>query len=92
METLAKEFQEKTAPRLQKYLVLKSWWAANYVSSTSRAYPLPPCVLAAHSPPSSAPAPTSHPPAGERLVGRVCLPSRQDSPHGEQQLLCHGKG
>uniref|UniRef100_A0A8C9CDZ0 Carnitine O-palmitoyltransferase 1, muscle isoform n=1 Tax=Phocoena sinus TaxID=42100 RepID=A0A8C9CDZ0_PHOSS len=32
MEMLAKEFQEKTAPRLQKYLVLKSWWAANYVS------------------------------------------------------------
>uniref|UniRef100_A0A8C0CPH5 Carnitine O-palmitoyltransferase 1, muscle isoform n=1 Tax=Balaenoptera musculus TaxID=9771 RepID=A0A8C0CPH5_BALMU len=32
METLAKEFQEKTAPRLQKYLVLKSWWATNYVS------------------------------------------------------------
>ncbi|XP_053055573.1 carnitine O-palmitoyltransferase 1, muscle isoform isoform X1 [Acinonyx jubatus] len=32
METLAKEFQDKTAPRLQKYLVLKSWWATNYVS------------------------------------------------------------
>uniref|UniRef100_A0A8C9DGS4 Carnitine O-palmitoyltransferase 1, muscle isoform n=1 Tax=Prolemur simus TaxID=1328070 RepID=A0A8C9DGS4_PROSS len=32
MEILAKEFQDKTAPRLQKYLVLKSWWAANYVS------------------------------------------------------------
>eukprot|EP00069_Balaena_mysticetus_P000551 bmy_14611T0 len=32
MEMLAKEFQEKTAPRLQKYLVLKSWWATNYVS------------------------------------------------------------
>uniref|UniRef100_A0A4X1UIB5 Carnitine O-palmitoyltransferase 1, muscle isoform n=1 Tax=Sus scrofa TaxID=9823 RepID=A0A4X1UIB5_PIG len=31
-EMLAKEFQEKTAPRLQKYLVLKSWWATNYVS------------------------------------------------------------
>nr|XP_023398077.1 carnitine O-palmitoyltransferase 1, muscle isoform isoform X1 [Loxodonta africana] len=31
-ETLAKEFQDKTAPRLQKYLVLKSWWATNYVS------------------------------------------------------------
>uniref|UniRef100_A0A673UN15 Carnitine O-palmitoyltransferase 1, muscle isoform n=1 Tax=Suricata suricatta TaxID=37032 RepID=A0A673UN15_SURSU len=30
METLAKEFQDKTAPRLQKYLVLKSWWATNY--------------------------------------------------------------
>nr|XP_045008500.1 carnitine O-palmitoyltransferase 1, muscle isoform isoform X3 [Jaculus jaculus] len=32
METLAKEFQDKIAPRLQKYLVLKSWWATNYVS------------------------------------------------------------
>lgn len=32
MEVLAKEFQDKTAPRLQKYLVLKSWWATNYVS------------------------------------------------------------
>ncbi|XP_058529482.1 carnitine O-palmitoyltransferase 1, muscle isoform isoform X2 [Ochotona princeps] len=32
METLAKEFQDKTAPRLQKYLVFKSWWATNYVS------------------------------------------------------------
>ncbi|XP_036167239.1 carnitine O-palmitoyltransferase 1, muscle isoform isoform X2 [Myotis myotis] len=32
MEILAKEFQDKTAPRLQKYLVLKSWWATNYVS------------------------------------------------------------
>ncbi|XP_043824790.1 carnitine O-palmitoyltransferase 1, muscle isoform isoform X2 [Dromiciops gliroides] len=32
MEVLAKDFQEKTAPRLQKYLVLKSWWATNYVS------------------------------------------------------------
>lgn len=34
METLAKEFQDKTAPRLQKYLVFKSWWATNYVSVT----------------------------------------------------------
>ncbi|ELW49003.1 Carnitine O-palmitoyltransferase 1, muscle isoform [Tupaia chinensis] len=32
MEALAKEFQDKTAPRLQKYLILKSWWATNYVS------------------------------------------------------------
>ncbi|KAM6216558.1 carnitine O-palmitoyltransferase 1, muscle isoform 2-T2 [Rhynchocyon petersi] len=32
MEMLAKEFQDNTAPRLQKYLVLKSWWAPNYVS------------------------------------------------------------
>ncbi|KAM6292920.1 LOW QUALITY PROTEIN: carnitine O-palmitoyltransferase 1, muscle isoform [Porphyrio hochstetteri] len=32
METLAREFQEQTAPRLQKYLILKSWWTTNYVS------------------------------------------------------------
>ncbi|KAM8820196.1 carnitine O-palmitoyltransferase 1, muscle isoform [Eudromia elegans] len=32
MEALAKDFQERTAPRLQKYLVLKSWWSTNYVS------------------------------------------------------------
>nr|XP_056701967.1 carnitine O-palmitoyltransferase 1, muscle isoform [Euleptes europaea] len=32
MEALAKEFQKQTAPRLQKYLILKSWWATNYVS------------------------------------------------------------
>ncbi|XP_029817544.1 carnitine O-palmitoyltransferase 1, muscle isoform-like, partial [Manacus vitellinus] len=32
MEALAKEFQEKTAPRLQRYLRLKSWWTTNYVS------------------------------------------------------------
>ncbi|XP_077196698.1 carnitine O-palmitoyltransferase 1, muscle isoform isoform X2 [Paroedura picta] len=32
MEALAREFQKKEAPRLQKYLVLKSWWATNYVS------------------------------------------------------------
>ncbi|XP_014380535.1 carnitine O-palmitoyltransferase 1, muscle isoform isoform X2 [Alligator sinensis] len=32
MEVLAQDFQNYTAPRLQKYLVLKSWWATNYVS------------------------------------------------------------
>ncbi|XP_061493933.1 carnitine O-palmitoyltransferase 1, muscle isoform [Rhineura floridana] len=32
MEALALDFQQQTAPRLQKYLVLKSWWATNYVS------------------------------------------------------------
>lgn len=31
-EALAKDFQDKMAPRLQKYLILKSWWATNYVS------------------------------------------------------------
>ncbi|XP_069485554.1 carnitine O-palmitoyltransferase 1, muscle isoform [Ambystoma mexicanum] len=32
MEMLAKEFKKDDAPRLQKYLLLKSWWATNYVS------------------------------------------------------------
>ncbi|XP_074832845.1 carnitine O-palmitoyltransferase 1, muscle isoform isoform X2 [Carettochelys insculpta] len=32
MEVLARAFQQRTAPRLQSYLVLKSWWATNYVS------------------------------------------------------------
>ncbi|XP_039617441.1 carnitine O-palmitoyltransferase 1, muscle isoform [Polypterus senegalus] len=32
METLAEEFKKNPAPRLQKYLLLKSWWAPNYVS------------------------------------------------------------
>ena len=32
MESLVKEFQTHVGPRLQKYLVLKSWWATNYVS------------------------------------------------------------
>ncbi|KAM7178447.1 carnitine O-palmitoyltransferase 1, muscle isoform 1-T9 [Macrochelys suwanniensis] len=32
MEVLAQAFQQHTAPRLQKYLLLKSWWATNYVS------------------------------------------------------------
>lgn len=90
METLAKEFEEKTAPRLQKYLVLKSWWATNYVSSTSWAHPHPPCVLAAHTPPS-APTLTSHPPLGERLVGGVRLPPGQEPHRGQQQLLRHGE-
>lgn len=41
METLAREFQKKIAPRLQKYLVLKSWWATNYVSLPSQACSYP---------------------------------------------------
>ena len=32
MERLVKEFEMGVGPRLQKYLVLKSWWATNYVS------------------------------------------------------------
>uniref|UniRef100_A0A8C4QX66 Carnitine palmitoyltransferase 1Cb n=1 Tax=Eptatretus burgeri TaxID=7764 RepID=A0A8C4QX66_EPTBU len=31
-KVLAKEFEQNLAPRLQRYLVLKSWWASNYVS------------------------------------------------------------
>jgi len=32
MEHLVKEFEMGVGARLQKYLVLKSWWATNYVS------------------------------------------------------------
>jgi len=32
MEGLVKEFETGVGRRLQKYLVLKSWWATNYVS------------------------------------------------------------
>ncbi|XP_062990523.1 carnitine O-palmitoyltransferase 1, muscle isoform isoform X2 [Elgaria multicarinata webbii] len=32
MEALALDFQKQMAPQLQKYLILKSWWATNYVS------------------------------------------------------------
>lgn len=32
MEQLANEFELTIAPKLQKYLVLKSWWSSNYVS------------------------------------------------------------
>ncbi|XP_060632301.2 carnitine O-palmitoyltransferase 1, muscle isoform [Anolis sagrei] len=32
MEALALDFEQRLAPRLQKYLLLKSWWATNYVS------------------------------------------------------------
>ncbi|XP_055588648.1 carnitine O-palmitoyltransferase 1, liver isoform isoform X1 [Uranotaenia lowii] len=32
MERLAKEFQDTIAPKLQRYLTLKSWWSTNYVS------------------------------------------------------------
>lgn len=35
MEALALDFQKNVAPRLQKYLVLKSWWATNYVSPSA---------------------------------------------------------
>ncbi|XP_051161929.1 carnitine O-palmitoyltransferase 1, liver isoform isoform X1 [Leptopilina boulardi] len=32
MEKLAKEFQQGIAVKLQRYLMLKSWWSTNYVS------------------------------------------------------------
>ncbi|XP_055542351.1 carnitine O-palmitoyltransferase 1, liver isoform isoform X2 [Wyeomyia smithii] len=32
MERLAKEFQNGIATKLQRYLLLKSWWSTNYVS------------------------------------------------------------
>ncbi|ETE56910.1 hypothetical protein L345_17378, partial [Ophiophagus hannah] len=32
MGGLARDFQQKVGPRLQKFLVLKSWWATNYDS------------------------------------------------------------
>jgi carnitine O-palmitoyltransferase 1 len=32
ISTLAREFVSSDGPRLQKYLVLKSWWADNYIS------------------------------------------------------------
>ncbi|KOX81081.1 Carnitine O-palmitoyltransferase 1, muscle isoform [Melipona quadrifasciata] len=32
METLANEFQKGIGAKLQRYLILKSWWATNYVS------------------------------------------------------------
>ena len=32
MEKLAKEFENGLGRKLQRYLILKSWWAANYVS------------------------------------------------------------
>lgn len=31
-KALAKDFERNLAPRLQWYLILKSWWASNYVS------------------------------------------------------------
>ena len=32
MEKLAEEFENGLGRKLQRYLILKSWWAANYVS------------------------------------------------------------
>ncbi|XP_034032565.1 carnitine O-palmitoyltransferase 1, muscle isoform [Thalassophryne amazonica] len=32
MEILANEFKDSSAAQLQRYLILKSWWATNYVS------------------------------------------------------------
>lgn len=32
MQDLAKDFERTIAPKLQRYLMLKSWWSSNYVS------------------------------------------------------------
>lgn len=32
MKQLAGEFQDGIAKKLQRYLILKSWWSTNYVS------------------------------------------------------------
>lgn len=32
MENLAKDFESTLASKLQRYLLLKSWWSTNYVS------------------------------------------------------------
>lgn len=36
MAILAKDFKNSKAAQLQRYLILKSWWATNYVSSFHR--------------------------------------------------------
>jgi len=33
MEKLVEEFKSGLGVRLQRYLILKSWWATNYVST-----------------------------------------------------------
>lgn len=32
MQDLARDFERSIAPKLQRYLMLKSWWSSNYVS------------------------------------------------------------
>lgn len=34
MEVLANDFKDSKAAQLQRYLILKSWWATNYVSTS----------------------------------------------------------
>lgn len=36
MEILANDFKDSEAAQLQRYLILKSWWATNYVSSVHK--------------------------------------------------------
>ncbi len=36
MEKLVEEFQSGMGPRLQRYLIAKSWWATNYVSTVDK--------------------------------------------------------
>lgn len=38
MEVLANDFKDSKAARLQRYLILKSWWATNYVSTSDTTF------------------------------------------------------
>ena len=38
MQKLVEDFQNGIGPRLQRYLVAKSWWATNYVSGIPAKY------------------------------------------------------
>ena len=38
MEKLVEDFQSGIGPRLQRYLIAKSWWATNYVSAILVSY------------------------------------------------------
>lgn len=38
MEILANDFKDSKAAQLQRYLILKSWWATNYVSIVYKWY------------------------------------------------------
>lgn len=89
MEFLAHDFQETEAAQFQRYLLLKSWWATNYVSGvhtfiqcnskfTQFIYSFI-CINNAF---------TSK---GKWLVGGIHLLEEQKSYNGQQQLLHHGK-
>lgn len=40
MVALASEFRDSEAAQLQRYLILKSWWATNYVSTVQKCNPM----------------------------------------------------